>query len=249
VTELEGEPNNEPDNVDNDNFDDLYEEFEALTTSINLCETTAITHADVTHADAILETQISTIDATTAAHMTTNLMDQSTMHAISSYLNPLLHTHIQCNRSISPARQGDSLTNQSTPCTDSKFLVEGRYNDRTFHGIMIDTGAAGKSTAGYSQYLAYQRTFDINIPIDATTKDDVNATFGIGSASSIGSINIPTPIGTIEFHVVEVETPFLMSIKDMDAKGIMLDNLQDKLVKMSGDTIPIVRRFGHPFMM
>jgi hypothetical protein len=100
VTELEGELDNEPDNVDadDDNFDDVYEEFEALTTSINLCEATATTHANAT-----LETQISTIDAITATHMTTSLMDQSTMHAIGSYLNPLLHTHIQCNKSISPA--------------------------------------------------------------------------------------------------------------------------------------------------
>ncbi|CAD6505499.1 BgTH12-00990 [Blumeria graminis f. sp. triticale] len=41
------------------------------------------------------------------------------------------------------------------------------YGDREFFGIMIDTGAAKKSTVGHSQFLAFQKI--TNIQLDTTT--------------------------------------------------------------------------------
>uniref|UniRef100_A0A093V6J0 Transposon Ty1-NL2 Gag-Pol polyprotein n=1 Tax=Talaromyces marneffei PM1 TaxID=1077442 RepID=A0A093V6J0_TALMA len=38
------------------------------------------------------------------------------------------------------------------------FLTEPRYSTNTFIGVLVDTGAAEHSTAGYPQYLAYRRT-------------------------------------------------------------------------------------------
>jgi hypothetical protein len=80
---------------------------------------------------------------------------------------------------------------------------------------MIDTGAAVKSTVGYDQYLAYC-TIIYRLPIDKTTEGTVNIKFGIGTASSIGSIEVASPIGKAEFYIILTDTPFLLSIADID---------------------------------
>jgi hypothetical protein len=59
---------------------------------------------------------------------------------------------------------------------------------------MINTGAAGKSTAGYNQYTAYKKLFE-ETPINTSQKRAVKATFGIGLTTLIGSITILTLIG------------------------------------------------------
>jgi hypothetical protein len=72
--------------------------------------------------------------------------------------------------------------------------------------------------------------------------------FGIRSASSIGSVTIKTPIGKIEFHVLETDTPFLLCIDDMDALGVYYNNVDNMLITPEG-TFPVIRRFRHPFML
>jgi hypothetical protein len=59
---------------------------------------------------------------------------------------------------------------------------------------MIDTRAAGKSTADYNQYTAYKKLFR-ETPINTGQERAVKATFGIGSITLIGSITILTLIG------------------------------------------------------
>jgi hypothetical protein len=70
-----------------------------------------------------------------------------------------------------------------------------RYGPTHFYGILIDTGAAGESTAGYGQYKAYTRLFgNEKVNIDKSKEGAVTATFGIGSTTSIGSIIMNTPL-------------------------------------------------------
>ena len=121
-----------------------------------------------------------------------------------------------------------------------------RYSSNRFQGIMIDTGAAKRSTAGYGQFQALQR--DTGIQIDQSTKGKVNIQFGIGTTSSIGSVVIDTPIGQVEFHIVNADTPFLLSLADLDGLKVYFNNLKDVLVTQNGD-VPVVRRFGHPFLL
>jgi len=81
---------------------------------------------------------------------------------------------------------------------------------------MIDTGASKRSTAGWGQYLAYQKTHNNNTTINTTTAGAINVQFGIGSTSSVGSIMINTLVGAIEFHLVKADTPFLLCLADID---------------------------------
>ena len=106
---------------------------------------------------------------------------------------------------------------------------------------------ATSSTARYGQVQAYIRTYHTGT-IDTTTAGAVKAHFGIGQTTSIGTINVESPIGIIIFHVVTADTPFLFCLQDMDKLGIYFNNLSDTIVK-GNITIPVVRTFNHPFMV
>ena len=96
------------------------------------------------------------------------------------------------------------------------YITTERYTPKEFYGVMIDTGASKKSTAGYGQYLAYKATTNENADIDTTQTGAVNVQFGIGSTASIGSVTVKTPIGLVDFHIVKVDTPFLLYLIDID---------------------------------
>ncbi|KAI0993887.1 hypothetical protein K3495_g14297, partial [Podosphaera aphanis] len=126
------------------------------------------------------------------------------------------------------------------------IATTNRYNSSQFYGIMIDTGAAQRSTAGYGQYLAYERLF--GGAINQSKAGKVSVQFGIGSATSIGSTMVSCPIGCIEFHILETDTPFLLSLKDMKLLNVYLDNIKDCLIQGSRE-FPVFNRFGHLFLL
>ena len=117
------------------------------------------------------------------------------------------------------------------------YITSLRYPASTFYGVVIDTGASRRSTAGYEQYLAYEKTHSERI--DTSRAGMARIYFGIGSASSIGSVTIKTPIGKIEFHVLEADTPFLLCIDDMDVLGVYYNNVDNMLVTPEG-TFPVI---------
>jgi len=126
------------------------------------------------------------------------------------------------------------------------YVTTSRYTSDEFYGVMIDTGASKKSTAGYGQYLAYKKTH--NTVIDTSKAGAINVQFGIGSTSSIGSVIVNTPVGNVEFHIVKADTPFLLCLADMDMLKVYYNNLKNALVTPT-KSVPVVRRFGHPFLL
>ena len=121
-----------------------------------------------------------------------------------------------------------------------------RYSSEVFHGILPDSGAASISTAGHSQFRALQKID--NVKLDTTSAGMHKIRFGKGSASSLGTTRIRTPIGVISFHVVPTHTPFLLSLRDMDRLGVKLDNLTNELIQ-GEKRIPIIRKWGHPWLL
>jgi hypothetical protein len=83
--------------------------------------------------------------------------------------------------------------NNSYDYANIKCFVTDRYRPGEFHGVIIDTKAAGKSTAGYNQYITYEKLFG-ETPINTGQEGAVKATFGIGLTTLIGNITILTPI-------------------------------------------------------
>jgi hypothetical protein len=121
-----------------------------------------------------------------------------------------------------------------------------RYTSDRFYGVIIDTEALRRSTAGWGQYLAYQKVQKTSI--DITTVGAINVQFGIGSTASVGSITVNTPVGAIEFHLIKADTPFLLCLANIDTLQVYYNNIQDKLITPS-KSIPICRQFGHPFLL
>jgi hypothetical protein len=174
-------------------------------------------------------TACSTLEPAEANAMITQLADRSTAHALIHQVNDDI---------INPDFEPDFDPDSS----------KGRYTSKKFYGILLDSGASARSTAGYGQYLAYVKTFGEK-HLDTSTAGSVHAQFGIGSTSSIGSVDIDTPIGKATFHVVKADTPFLLCLQDMDAMGVYFNNVRNVIICANGRTQPVIRAFGHPFLI
>ena len=59
---------------------------------------------------------------------------------------------------------------------------------------------------------------------------------------------MPTPISTIEFHITETDTLFLLSLVDINALKVYLNNLKNVLV-IPNNTILIIYYFGYLFLL
>lgn len=129
-------------------------------------------------------------------------------------------------------------------------IPQARFGSN-FKGVMVDTGAARGSSAGKTQYEAYRATIGKDVLIDESRAAKCH--FGIGSAMSLGIAPINFPVGpmwlTCNAHIVDANTPILMSIDDMDLLGIYLNNLQNVLIHAkSGLKAPVNRIRGNPFL-
>src|SRR5712664_3241476 len=142
---------------------------------------------------------------------------QSVMHAFSklSVFPKILSTEASVNTSLS-----------------------SRYSTGVFMGIMIDTGAAARSTAGQDQFYALQQIQDIKL--DKSRAGEAKIQFG---TTSLGTTDIVTPIGKITFHVVPADTPFPLCLKDLDDLRVKFDNLEKVL-----ETLELQLRFLHMFL-
>ncbi len=65
----------------------------------------------------------------------------------------------------------------------------------------------------------------------------------------ISSVAVDTPVGTIEFYVVNTSTLFLLSLADIDRLKIYLNNVTNMLVTANSEKVPIVRCFRHLFLL
>ena len=144
------------------------------------------------------------------------------------------------NRACRHGLVGNCYSSQDSKLDQDQFtyITTERYSFKEFFGIMIDSGASRHSTAGYGQFLAYKE--ENAIAIDTTKAGAVNVQFGIGSTSSLGSVLIETPLGLVEFHVVKADTPFLLSLADMDRLGVYFDNIRNVLVRENSNLVPVI---------
>ena len=180
--------------------------------------------------------------------------------AFSTSFGPLSHAKVQttdlANQSFSHSLHGAAPKPAPKPASDDDriddripfaYIVTNRYTSNKFFGIMIDMGASIHSTAGYGQFLAYQK-YSPDTSIDTSTKGAINVQFGIGFISSMGSAIISTPIGSVKFHVVQADTLFLLCLADLDHLNVYYNNVTNSLV-MKDRTISVIRRFGHPWLL
>ncbi|EED13531.1 hypothetical protein TSTA_097870 [Talaromyces stipitatus ATCC 10500] len=132
-------------------------------------------------------------------------------------------------------------TEQDNPSTIASQFVIDQHDSKIFHGILPDTGAARVLMVGRRQLTALQKIYP-GIMVDKSRAGEHSIRFGQGdSVDSEGAVTIKTPIGNIDFHVMNTPTPFLLCITDMDRHEAYLDNTTNCLVK--GDLrVPIVQK-------
>jgi hypothetical protein len=102
-----------------------------------------------------------------------------------------------------------------------------------FIRIIVDTSVSKKSTTDYKQFQALQRV-NQNIRLNTSIKGQVSVQFGISIASSIGTVEVNSLIGKIHFHVVYVNTPFLLCLADIDSLQVYYNNLKDIIITCTG---------------
>lgn len=128
-----------------------------------------------------------------------------------------------------------------------QLFVLNRYDDLEFHGIMPDTGAAEVSTGGQLQFRALQREFP-TVQLNKAAAGEAKIHFGPGnSVSSLGRATVPTPFGAVDFHILPQNTPFLLSLADMDRLGLIFNNLQNVMTQGSF-SLPLTRKWGHAWL-
>jgi hypothetical protein len=187
--------------------------------------------------------------------ITQELTRRAAEHYISATLEPA-ESDDMIGQMISPTLEVKDPANQELliPTQSGElqtaYTSSSRYSENAFQGLLFDTGAADFSTAGYRQFLAYQR-IDKTAALDASTAGAANIRFGAGEPlRSIGSYDMKTPIGNILFHIINAPTPFLVSLKDLDRLKVYFDNTRDVIVgPKPNQTTPVIRRFGHPFLV
>ena len=100
------------------------------------------------------------------------------------------------------------------------FIGLSRYNNDEFMGFIVDTGAAKHSTCGLPQFKAL-KILRNKVDVNKSTAGSVCVQFGIGTAASIGSSAVETPIGWVTFHIFPTDTPFLLSLADLDRLNLL----------------------------
>ena len=89
------------------------------------------------------------------------------------------------------------------------FSTSFRYDDTKFKSLLIDSNATTRSTDDIEQLKVLQK-IDDTIQLDQSTARSTNFVFDIENTGSIKSININTSIESITFHIVNVNTSFLL---------------------------------------
>ena len=113
----------------------------------------------------------------------------------------------------------------SNKASTAQHFVLDQYAETVFQDIMPDTGAAKVSTAGKSQFKALQHEM-LEIELYTTRANETTICFGSRILlSSIGTVQVFTPIGITNFHVVNTPTAFLLCLKDIDTLSIYLNNI------------------------
>ena len=81
-----------------------------------------------------------------------------------------------------------------------------------------------------------------------STKGQVTVWFGIGAFISIKIIDVNSLVGKVQFHIVEVDTLFLLYLVDMDRLYIKYNNLKDVIITYTKKVL-VVRWFGYLFLL
>lgn len=124
-----------------------------------------------------------------------------------------------------------------------------RFGKRS-EDVVADTGAACSSSGGKAQYHAYCNFFDTQLNLGKSCAAVCFSITGFTKSKKVAPVTLPVGDITLTFnvHVVDADSPILLSINDEDAVGIYLNSVEDNLIHAeSGLKARTTRVHGHPF--
>jgi hypothetical protein len=108
-------------------------------------------------------------------------------------------------------------------------IIESRYDDREFKSILMNCDAARRSTAEIEQLTALQRLND-SIQLDKSIVES-KIQFDIDSISIMSTTELNISLGLMIFHIVEINTSFLLCLVDLNRLEVYFNNLTNELVQ------------------
>jgi hypothetical protein len=241
---------------EDDSDTDLTDEMKTLIVDLPSFPTLPFIPDNPPNAETFI-TSFDPVENANAEIMTTNLANRSLSHFLTNNLHTCMNDD-QTSDVLQTDLKNPSLTGPNAfifvhTCMkdiDSfTYIITDRYTFEVFYGIMIDSDASTRSTAEYGQYLAFKRgNTDPSADLNPIKADAVNVQFEIESTSSIESLTIDTPFGLVKFHVIKADTPFLLSLADMNRLKVYFNNIENLLMSKI-KTSPVIRRFGHGFLL
>ncbi len=124
-----------------------------------------------------------------------------------------------------------------------------RYIFEKFYEIMIDLDVSRFSIVDYEQYLAFIKN-NKDEKMNITKTRAIHVQFDIDFIFSIESLTIDISIEIVKFHIVKIDTSFLLSLVDMNRLKVYFDSIDNYLIKkITNQNFSIIKRFDHDFLL
>jgi hypothetical protein len=108
-------------------------------------------------------------------------------------------------------------------------IIESRYDDREFKSILMNCDAARRSTTEIEQFIVLQRLND-SIQLNKSIVES-KIQFDIDSISIMSTIELNISLELMIFHIIKVNTSFLLCLVDLNRLEIYFNNLINELMQ------------------
>jgi hypothetical protein len=133
--------------------------------------------------------------------------------------------------------------------------TDSRYDDREFKSILMNCDAAERSIEDIEQFKALERMSN-DVKLNTKTIES-SIKFGIDNTLILEFVDLNTSFEIITFHIIEMNTSFLLCLNDLNRLRIYFNNLINEMIqKMSDIQISskirrhsIIRRYDHAFLL
>jgi hypothetical protein len=109
-------------------------------------------------------------------------------------------------------------------------ITDSRYDDSEFKKILVDCDAADRSIEEIEQFKALQRISNVAIALNEKTIDS-SIKFEIDNTLTLEFIDLNISLEMITFHIVKINTSFLLCLNDFDRLDIYFNNLINEIVQ------------------
>jgi hypothetical protein len=138
-------------------------------------------------------------------------------------------------------------------------ITDSRYDDREFKSILMNCDAANRSIEDIEQFKALQRISDVVLN-RKTVESSIR--FDIDNTLILGFVNLNISLEVITFHIVEINTSFLLCLNDLNRLSIYFNNLINEMIQKISHQITknfqisskirrhsVIRRYDHAFLL